>query len=160
MGCVGLLSRVMRTRVRVGVRVGIVAAAVTIGAVIGLGMRHGLALRPFVAAGRAALDGLGVAAPSSGVAAALGILVHVLTVVVLGVCFTFVAAPLRGVRLLIVALLFGSVAWLLSAYVLPSILATGAGVVLGTAQRVFVFLLLALGLAVGMRLARPELRSE
>lgn len=139
---------------------GIVAGAVTIGALIGLGLRHGRALRPFSAAGRALIERLGGAMPATWAAALLGVAVYLLWVVVLGVCFTLVAAPLRGVRVLAAAVAFAGVAWLVSGRVIPAMLALTAGDVLGTAQRVFVWTLLALGLAVGMRLARLGGRAE
>ena len=129
------------------------AAATTIGAVIGLGLRHGLALRPFSSTGQAVLAKLGVAATptTSGI---VGIALVACAVIVLGVCFTGVAAALRGVRLLVVALVFGALAWAVTGVVVPSVLALSSGTVLGDAQLVFVFALLALALVVGMRLAR------
>lgn len=132
---------------------GLVAAAATIGAVIGLGLRHGLAFRPFMGAGRALLETVGVSGTPS-VTTLVGLAGVACAIIVLGVCFTVVAAPLRGVRLLGVALAFGVVAWALSAFVMPSILALSTGAVLGDAQRVFVFSMLSLALVVGMRLAR------
>ena len=81
-------------------------------------------------------------------------------VIVLGVCFTIVAAALRGVRLFAAALIFAAIAWAVSAYVVPSILVLSTEIVLGTAQRVFICTLLALSLVAGMRLARPGLRIE
>ena len=129
------------------------AAATTIGAVIGLGLRHGLALRPFSSTGQAVLAKLGVAAaPTTSVI--VGIALVACAVIVLGVCFTVVAAALRGVRLLVVALVFGALAWAVTGVVVPSVLALSSGTVLGDAQLVFVFALLALALVVGMRLAR------
>jgi hypothetical protein len=83
-----------------------------------------------------------------------------MAIIVLGVCFTFVAASLRGVRLFIAALLFAASAWAVYAFIVPSVLVPSGGIELGTAQRVFLFALLALGLAVGMRLARPNVRVE
>lgn len=143
-----------------GVRVGIVAAAATIGAVIGLGLRHGLALRPFISSGRSLLGALGVGAPPMGIALIVGLLLFIAAIVVLGVCFTVVAAPLRGAWLLAAAIAFAAIGWAVSAYVVPAILASSAGAVLGTAQRVFVCALLALGLLAGMRLARAGVRIE
>jgi hypothetical protein len=134
--------------------VGVVAAAATIGAVIGLGLRHGLALRPFASTGRALLTMLGVAS-SSGTSVVVGIAVVTCAIIVLGVCFTVVAAALRGVRLLIVGLAFGALAWMVDSFVVPSNLTLASGAVLGSAQRAFIFALLALSLVVGMRLARP-----
>jgi hypothetical protein len=146
-------------RITTGIRVGTLAAATTIGAVIGLGLRHGLALRPFSSTGGALLAKLGVAAsPATSVIA--GLAVVACAIVMLGVCFTVVAAALRGLRLLSVALVFGAVAWAVTAFVVPSILALSSGAVLGDAQRVFVFVLLALSLVVGMRLARSISRID
>jgi hypothetical protein len=129
------------------------AAATTIGAVIGLGLRHGLALRPFSSTGRAVLSRLGFA-PTAVTSVIVGLAAVTCAVVVLGVCFTVVAAALRGVRLLVAALVFGALAWAVNGLVVPSILALSSGAVLGDAQRVFIFALLALALVVGMRLAR------
>ena len=141
------------SRIATGIRVGMLAAATTIGAVIGLGLRHGLALRPFSSTGQAVLAKLGVAAtPTTSVI--VGIALVACAVIVLGVCFTVVAAALRGVRLLVVALVFGALAWAVTGVVVPSVLALSSGTVLGDAQLVFVFALLALALVVGMRLAR------
>ena len=143
-----------------GVRVGIVAASTMIGAVVGLGLRHGLALRPFTSAGYSVLETLGVRASRGATPIVTGVIVVAAAIIVLGVCFTFVAASLRGLRVLIVAILFAASAWAVYVYIVPSILVRTGGIELGTAQRVFLFVLLALGLAVGMRLARPHVRVE
>jgi hypothetical protein len=147
------------SRLGAGVRVGAVAAAATIGAVIGLGLRHGLALRPFMGPGRALLEMVGVVGTPS-VTTLVGMMIVAGAIIVLGVCFTVVAATLRGLRLLGVALLFGSLAWAVSAFVVPSILALSAGTVLGDAQRVFICCTLSLALVVGMRLARISARID
>ena len=131
-----------------------------IGAVIGLGLRHGLALRPFMSAGYGVLDTLGVRTSRGVMPVAAGVVAVAAAIIVLGVCFTFVAASLRGLRLLIAALVFAASAWLVYAFVIPSFLRQTDGIELGTAQRVFLFTLLALGLAIGMRLARPNVRVE
>ena len=147
------------SRIAVGIRVGAVAAAATIGAVIGLGLRHGLALRPFTSAGRALFEKLGVVGTSSA-SAAVGLTMAACAIIVLGVCFTVVAAPLRGFRLLGVALVFGAIAWSVSAFVVPSILAWSTGAVLGNAQRVFIFGMLTIALVAGMRLARSSIQID
>jgi hypothetical protein len=147
------------SRIATGVRVGAVAAAATIGAVIGLGLRHGLALRPFTAAGRALLEKLGmVGSPSAS--AVLGVSMVACAIIVLGVCFTVVAAPLRGLALLVAAIGFGAIAWSVSAFVVPSILAWSTGAVLGSAQRLFIFSMLTIALVVGMRLARSSTQID
>ena len=143
-----------------GVRVGVVAAAATIGAVVGLGLRHGLALRPFASVGRALLERLGISVSDGSATTAVGVAFVSVAIIVLGVCFTIVAAPLRGLRLVMTALLFATIAWVIAAYVVPSILVLSDTTVLGTAQRVFICVLLALSLVAGMRLARPNVRVE
>src|SRR5512138_924086 len=143
------------SRIATGIRVGMLAAATTVGAVIGLGLRHGLALRPFSSTGRAVLGRLGIE-PSAVTSVIVGLAAVTCAVVVLGVCFTVVAAALRGARLFVAALVFGALAWAVNGLVVPSILALSSGAVLGDAQRVFIFALLALALVVGMRLARSS----
>src|SRR4051794_32262727 len=108
------------SRIGTGVRVGTVAAAATIGAVIGLGLRHGLALRPFTYAGRALFERLGLGGTPAASALA-GLTMTAFAIIVLGVCFTVVAAPLRGPRLLGVAIVFGAIAWAVSGFVVPSV---------------------------------------
>ena len=54
----------------------------------------------------------------------------------------------------------GAVAWVVAAFVVPSILVLSDTTVFGTAQRVFICVVLALGLVAGMRLARPNVRVE
>lgn len=148
------------SRIVTGVRVGTMAAAATIGAVIGLGLRHGLALQPFTSAGRALLDALRVSVSTASTSTVAGLALVACAVIVLGVCFTFVAAPLRGLRLLITAILFAAIGWALSVYVAGSVLALTSGTVLGTAQRAFVGSVLALALVAGMRLARAGLHID
>jgi len=139
--------------------VGTVAAAATIGAVIGLGLRHGLALKPFTSAGRALFEKIGIAGTASA-SAVVGLAMVTCAIIVLGVCFTVVAAPLRGLRLLGVAIVFGAIAWSVSAFVVPSILAWSTGAVLGSAQRVFIFGMLTIALVAGMRLARSSIQID
>src|SRR5690242_15267720 len=126
------------SRIVTGVRVGMVAAAATIGAVIGLGLRHGLALRPFMSTGHGLMDAFGFDVASDPATTMVGLAAVAIAVVVLGICFTLVAAPLRGVGLLLTATAFAALGWAVCAYVVPSVLTLRSGAVLGTAQRVFV----------------------
>ena len=148
------------SRAGAGVRVGAVAAAATVGAVIGLGLRHGLALRPFTSAGVALFDRLGLPIMRGAAATVAGVTLVTTAIIVLGVCFTFVAAPLRGLRLFLSAMMFAAIGWGASLYVARSILVLSDETVLGSAQRVFIFAMLAIALVAGMRLARPNVRVE
>ena len=154
--CFRAMTQPSALRIMTGVRVGTVAAAATIGAVIGLGLRHGLALRPFISAGRGLIDALGFDVASDPTTAMVGLTFVAMAVIVLGICFTLVAAPLRGVELLLTAMAFGAIGWAASVYVVPSILMLRSGAVLGMGQRVFVCAMLTVALVVGMRLARHE----
>jgi hypothetical protein len=147
------------SRIAAGIRVGTVAAAATIGAVMGLGLRHGLALRPFMAAGRAVLEKLGLVGTTS-LTTIVGLTTVACAVILLGVCFTVVAASLRGFRLIAVAIGFGAIAWGVTAFVVPSVLALSSGTVLGDGQRVFIVSMLVIALVAGMRLARSSTRIE
>jgi len=147
------------SRIAAGIRVGTVAAAATIGALMGLGLRHGLALRPFMAAGRAVLEKLGLVATTS-LTTIVGLTTVACAVILLGVCFTVVAASLRGFRLIAVAIGFGAIAWGVTAFVVPSVLALSSGTELGDAQRVFIVSMLVIALVAGMRLARSSTRIE
>ena len=147
------------SRITTGIRVGTVAAAATIGGVIGLGLRHGLALRPFMSTGRALLERLGIVSTPS-LTTVVGVTIVACAIIVLGVCFTVVAAPLRGLPLFVAAVVFGAIGWAVSAFVVPSILVLSSGAVLGVAQRVFLFSMLTVALVAGMRLARSSSRIE
>jgi hypothetical protein len=113
-----------------------------------------------MSAGRALLERLGVVVPTGFVATTIGLALIAGAIIVLGVCFTVVAAALRGLRLLATAMVFGAIGWAVSAYVVPSVLVLTSGPVLGTAQRVFVSVTLVMALVAGMRLARPGPHTE
>jgi hypothetical protein len=58
------------------------------------------------------------------------------------------------------AIVFGAIAWGVSAFVIPSVLAWSTGAVLGSAQRMFIFGMLTIALVVGMRLARSSVHID
>jgi hypothetical protein len=148
-----LLSRVPGSRLRAGVRVGLIAAAATAGVLVGLGLRHGAALTPFQLYGRAFLASwTGLIAPA-WLSVAVGLVVHGLWMVVWGVCFTAVAAPLRVRSVTILALLLGLMA-ALAAWVFPAALGAAALASLSSLQTFLFVLFLALSLLAGTRLAR------
>ena len=139
-----------------GIRAGIVALAVTTGGIIGLGLRHGLAMQPFAVAGRALVG----PTASDWTPAAIGFVTHAGWMMVLGVCFSVVAASLRGVWLFTSALVFAGVAWAFAVRLLPGVATAMKAAAFSVPQAVFVNLLLAAGLAVGMRLASIPSRQH
>ena len=106
------------------------------------------------------IDAFALQVASGPATAAVGIAFVALAIIVLGVCFTLVAAPLRGIELFLTAVAFGAIGWAVSVHVVPSVLVLASGAVLGTAQRVFVCGMLAIALVIGMRLARPDLDTR
>lgn len=129
-----------------------IAGAATAGALIGLGWRHGAALDPFTFAGRAMLG-----AVRDGVAVAAGFALHVAWTMVWGACFTVVAAPLRGGRLMVAALAFAAALWAVSTFALPGVSPVMRVAGLSIVRALFVYLVLAIALVMGMRLARTTL---
>ena len=138
-----------------GVRCGLLAAAATAGAIVGFA-RHDAAgvLAPFATSGRMLL---GVAAgegrPAQLLALAAGLALHVTLVVAWAVLFSFLAGALRGVRLLLAAALFAAAVYAASRFALPALLRLGHGVRAFPPQVAVLYGVLALALAIGMRLA-------
>lgn len=149
-----LFSRVLARSLRLGAITGAIAGAATAGALVGLGLRHGVALDPFLFAGRSAI---GAAGPV--LATIVGVLMHLAWMLVWGACFTVVAAPLRGARLALAALAFAAVVWTIATYALPEASPAVRFAGLTTAGTVFVYLVLAAALVPGMRLARLTLEG-
>lgn len=144
--------RVQARNVRLGVLTGAIAGAATAGALVGLGWRHGAALDPFTFAGRAMLG-----AVRDGVAVLAGVGLHVAWTMVWGICFTVVAAPLRGARLMLAALAFATALWAVSTLALPGVSPIVRVAGLTITRTLFVYLVLAISLVMGMRLARTTL---
>jgi hypothetical protein len=135
-------------------RVGLIAAAATAGVLVGLGLRHGAALTPFVLYGRAVLASVtGLLAPPA-LATVIGFIGHAFWMLLWGVCFSVVAAPLRAPQLALAAAMFATILGLLSATLLPSALGAGAMASLSGIQTAFFLFLMAGALYLGMRLAR------
>lgn len=155
-----LLSRVLNERIARGGRAGLVVTATTAGALVGLGIRHEAAIAPFLVLGRSTLAALTGGVAPSAIAIAAGVVVHALWMVLWSICFTVVAAPLRGARLLFAALLFSTLVYALSVTVLPAALGAGAMAPLTRPQTLFYAFLIALSLAAGMRLARDDSRGR
>ena len=147
------------SRLSTGARAGVVAWAATTGAVLGLGLRHGAATRPFADAG---VYVLGAFASVTGItstgAALIGIALHLAWSVVLGVCFTFVAGALRGARLALAAIAFGLLLWAILTRVAPATQPATGVLSLSAPQLLLLNLLLAVGLALGMRVAQMSYR--
>lgn len=147
---------VIQSRVLRGLRTGLIAAAATAGVLVGLGVRHHEATTPFLLSGRSLVATLtGVLAPPL-LATVTGVLVHAFWMLLWGVCFSLVAASLRGARLAGLAVLFAVTVRYLGATVLPGALGAGALASLSSAQTWFLVILFALSLVVGVQLAEAS----
>jgi hypothetical protein len=135
------------TTVRMGLRVGVIAAAATTGALAAFGTRQGAPLRAFaeLVSTRPEMAGPRLAL--------LGLAAQALAAIALGIAFALVAARLRGVRLLAGAAVFACLAFVLNDAILPSPHVSAGVQVLDSAHLAALHLLLAVALAVGMRLA-------
>lgn len=84
----------------------------------------------------------------------IGAIMHLLVCLVWGYMFGIIAAPLRGLRVLTVAALTSAAAWALSATLLPASLRLGNGLYASLPRAATVYIVFALAMAAGMRLAR------
>jgi len=134
------------------VAAGAVAAAAVGGVATGLGAREGDATRAFVAAGRRAL-GVAATEPRLAQAAALaaGALLHLALALSLGILFALLAGRLRGVFLWLAALAFAALLFV-TRDGLPALLRIGHDPE-ALPPQLLLHLALAVGLAVGIRLA-------
>jgi hypothetical protein len=84
----------------------------------------------------------------------IGAILHFVVSLIWGFVFGIIAAPLRGIRVLGVAFLTSGAAWALSATLLPPALRLGNGLYASPQRAATVYVLFALAMASGMRLAR------
>ena len=152
------------SRVRLGALAGLVAAAVTAGAIVGFGIEHGGAARLFAALGRVVLGNPVVdGRVEQAAVTAVGVLVHAAQVTAIGILFGLVAARARGMRLVLLAIVAALVASVAHLALAPAVLRFGNAVTVFPLQRgqfVALYLLLALGLGGGMRVAHLCLRLD
>lgn len=143
------------TRIRAGVRAGLVSAAATAGAIIGFGLRHHDWSTPFVSLGIQVLQGLGLTNPPLSVSSAAGIAAHVAWMVVWGIGFGLLAYRRTPATAALLALGIGVVA-ALSARVIPPALGAVNFAALPTAQVVLCVALLSVGLITGRALSATD----
>lgn len=148
-----MLSRVTTSRIQIGVRSGLVAAAATAGAVMGFSLRHGGWLDPFTALGRYVLQSFGwVAAPAS-VAVIAGLAAHAAWMLVWGIVFASVVhrRSLGATALAAVVIGVGAV-WAARA-LLPAAMGAVRFATLPSAQVALCLLLMTAGLVLGRAIA-------
>jgi hypothetical protein len=139
-----------------GVRCGLFAAAATAGVLAGFAIRAGDgAAAPFAAAGRMLLGvpaSAGAAAQSLAVVA--GVLLHCAIVVAWALPFAALVRRRRSAAVLVVtAALYAAAAYLTSERLFPELLRLGHGARAFPPQLVLLYVVLAVALGLGMRLA-------
>jgi hypothetical protein len=151
-----LLTRVFRDRLRAGLFTGLIAAAATAGVLVafGMGQRH-----PFLAFNIAAHVVFGAPATGSPVASPhalltpVGIFIHLVAVIFWSTLFTFIAGHRRAAMVWSGAVVTAIVLFALNTRVLPSSFRPGYEIILTNGQLFFLYLMLAVSLVVGTRLA-------
>lgn len=141
-------------RLRTGIRVGLLAAAATAGVLVGLGLRHGSALTPFLLYGRWLIASFSRAIALPWFAIVIGSIAHCLWMLVWGVCFTIVAGPLRARPLAIASVLYSVVFVFGAIRLFPEVLGAIPLASLTLSQSLLLALVLALALFFGTRIAR------
>ncbi len=118
------LSAVPSTRIRLGVRAGLVAAAATAGAIIGFGLRHNDWSGPFATLGFELLRAFGVTGTPQFVPSLVGATMHVAWMLVWGLAFALFAYRRTPAPSALIAVVVGIVATLAARTLIPA--ATGA----------------------------------
>ena len=156
-GSAASLLPVLLQRVRPGLHVGLIAASATAGVVVAYGWRTRGALRPFAEVGRFLLSRASATGPSTVAGPTLlGVLFHTLVIVAWGMLFATVASRLRGLMLVIASILCAAAAFGVHS-MLPALLRPGYDA-MAIQPQLAVHVMLALALAIGMRLAQSGSR--
>lgn len=150
------LSGVHSSRIQVGVRAGLVAAAATAGAIIGFGIRHHDWSGPFVSLGTKVVQGFGVTRMPNVVPSVAGFAAHVAWMVLWGMTFAAFAYR-RSLRVsAVLAVLIGVGAALTAQSFIPEALGAVRFAELPGAQAVLCVVLMTLGLMSGRALSSAD----
>lgn len=113
-------SAVPSTRIRLGVRAGLVASAATAGAVIGFGLRHHDWSGPFATLGFELLQSFGVTGTPQFVPFLVGVAMHVAWMTVWGLAFASFAYRRPLAISALIAVIVGVVATIAAGTVIPA----------------------------------------
>lgn len=146
----------LRERVRRGLVAGVIAAAATVGVLLGLGRAHGAT---FTLLNDAAHILIGerarlVESPHA-VVTSLAMLVHALSVLLWGVLFALLAASWSGWRLAAAAVAFSAAILLVDTLILPPVLRPGFETAMSVAELILLYAVLAVALALGIGESHP-----
>lgn len=146
---------VLRERVILGLKVGVVTAAAVTGVLLGLGRAHGATFRPVNAVAHVVIGSRALFFdrfyPSVTL---LGVVILVVAMLVWGVIFALVATRARGGKLVLLAVALTLFIYLMNAGVLPPRLRPGFELMLSTAELAAVYIATALSLACALTWSR------
>ena len=141
------------SRIRAGVRAGLVAAAATAGAIIGFGIRHGDWVGPFTSLGTQVTQGLGVTGLPRSLATVAGLVAHASWMVIWGITFAALSHQKTPVVSAIIAALVGVVAALAAASLVPAALGAVRFAMMPGVQAALCVALMSAGLVMGRALS-------
>ena len=145
----------LRERLSEGIRAGLVAAAATIGVLIGFGIVRGAPLLPLNSIAHTAFGTRAYLMQGfDPVLTSVAVTVHLLSIVLWGIIFALVAARLRGAALLVGSLVLALLAYVVDQRLVSERLKPGFEKALSAPELIVVYFVLALSLAVGLHLAR------
>ncbi len=143
--------------IRHGLRAGLISAAATAGALIGFGLARGEPFAPLNAIAHIALGSRAMLFDRFDlVVTPIAIALHVLSLIVWGVLFALLTSRARGHLLWLAAALFTAIIYAVDLLLLPERLRPGFERVLSATEVVSVYVLLAITLALAMRLVRQR----
>ena len=152
----GFFSSVPTTRIRAGVRAGLVSAAATAGAITGFGIRHHDLAGPFVSLGTRVMQGFGVSSPPTLLPSAAGVAAHIGWMILWGITFAALAHERRLGAAVVLAALTGVAAALAARTLTPAAFGAVTFAALSGTQVFLCVLLMTLGLVTGRALALAD----
>lgn len=150
------LSPVFSSRIRAGVRAGLIAAAATGGAIIGFAVRHNDWSSPFATLGNRVLQGFGVAGAPRLIPTVAGLAAHVSWMVIWGIAFSTLSHRKTPAVAVLLALLVGVGATTLARSMIPTAMGATAFAMLPAVQSALCLGLMTAGLVAGRALSRAE----
>lgn len=143
-----------RERITSALRTGVFVCAATAGAVVGIGLRRGDALGPFIGAGRILLSTSRGLVPLPWLAFVGGVAQHVVLMLFVGGLFALIAVRARGVVLAVAAALYAALVALGVSSLGNSALGAFGTLAASGAQWFFLLALLAAALFTGVLWSR------
>jgi hypothetical protein len=147
----------LRDRLRVGVWIGLVAAAATVGALVGFGWVRGMPLQPLNAVGHIVVGSRAFQVTAAHpLVTSAGIVVHVISLVAWGIVLALILRRARGAHAWAIAVPFAAVVAIIDLAVLPARLSPGFETLLMRREVVVVYAVMAVAMGIAARVSRSE----